>query len=139
MIYVTGAKVKITEQTVRELLSAIEEAKEITTFTNDPLPDGDMDTEMHLRLMRERGEIVVQSRYSDIEFSIDIEKRPHSQESLGYQLIPGQGVVKIGKDGRCLCRQGDKCPLGKGGMQCTSPKNNLCTKEELEAAGIQCI
>ena len=46
MIQVTGAKVNLTEQTVRELLSAIEEAKKITTFTDEPMPDGDMDSQL---------------------------------------------------------------------------------------------
>ena len=87
MIQVKQGTVKLTEQTVRELLSAIEEAKKVTTFTNDPLPDGDMDTETFIRLKRERGEILVRSQYSGIEYAIGIEKRPHTQESLGYKLI----------------------------------------------------
>lgn len=133
MIQITGAKVNLTEQTVHELLRAIEKAKEITTFTDEPFPEGDMDTETHTRLMRERGVIIVKSQYSDIKYHISLEKRPQSQESLGYQLAPGSSVVRIGTDGRCLCKQSDKCPLGRSGMQLR------CTKEELEAAGIQCI
>ena len=133
MIQVTEATVKLTEQTVRELLSAVEEAKKITTFTNDPLPEGVMDTGTHTRFMRERGEIAVRSQYDNIEYQIEIEKRPHSQESLGYRLVLGSDVVRVGKDGRCLCKQSDKCPLGRSGSELR------CTKEELEAAGIRCI
>ncbi len=89
MIKVTGATVNLTEQTVRELLSAIEKAKGITTFTDKPMPEGDMMTAEHLKHMRERGTILVESSHTGIKFSIDIEKRPHSQESLGYMLNPG--------------------------------------------------
>ncbi len=133
MIQVTKAKVNLTEQTVRELLNAIEKAKEITTFTDKPFPEGDMMTHEHLLHKRERGEILVESEYTGIQYVINLEKRPHSQDSLGYHLNPGhpsKPPVEIGKDGRCMCGQGDKCPLGRGGMQLK------CTKAELEAAGI---
>lgn len=86
MIQVTGAKVNLTEQTVRELLSAIEEAKKITTFTNEPMPDGDIDIETHIKLMRERGEILVKSPHNGIQYAISLEKGQHTQESMGYRL-----------------------------------------------------
>ena len=89
MIQVKQGTVKLTEQTVRELLFAIEEAKKVTTFTNDPLPEGDMGTETFIRLERERGKILVKSLYSGIEYAIDIEKKPQTQESLGYKLALG--------------------------------------------------
>jgi hypothetical protein len=149
MIQVKAGTVRLTEQTVRELLSAIEEAKRITTFTNDPIPDGNTDSETLVRLMRERGVVTVKSEYSDIEFQVDVEKRPKSQEcpqitshavfsegvfqSLGYKLALGSEVIRIGSDGRCLCKQSDKCPLGRAGSAVR------CTKAELEAQGVHVI
>jgi len=90
MITVNGGSVYLTEQTVRELLSAIEKAKKVTEFTNDPMPDGDMCEDYHTLLKRERGQITVSSTYSGIKYVIDVEKRPHSMESLGYKLDMGE-------------------------------------------------
>lgn len=87
MIKIEKATISITEQTVRELLSAIEETKKTIKFTDDPIPDGDMSvSDLNLHKKR-RGTILVQSMFSDIKFEIALEKRPQSQESLGYHLV----------------------------------------------------
>lgn len=87
MIEIKAGTVNLTEQTIRELLWAIEEAKKVTKFTDEPLPDGDMGTDTLVKLKRERGTILVKSFYSNIEFSISLEIEPHTQESMGYKLI----------------------------------------------------
>lgn len=133
MIKVKAGTVKLTEQTVKELMWAIEEAKKVTKFTEDPMPEGDMDTGSFVKLKRERGTILVKSTYSDIEYSISLEVTPRTQESLGYKLDLGKGVVRVGEDGRCLCKQIDVCPLGKRGFE------YRCTEEELRAAGVDII
>jgi len=133
MIQIREATVSITEQTVRELLAAIEEAKKVTKFTDKPLPDFDMDESTRIGLERERGTIKVSSRYGNIEYRITLETKPQSQESIGYRLVLGDGVVRIGSDGRCMCTCADKCAIEKRGMM------TRCTKQELKEAGIQTI
>lgn len=87
MIKVDKGTVHLTEQTIKEIQIAIEKAKKELTFTNDPMPDGDMDTKTFQKLKAQRGEILVQSSYSGIDFSVSVEKFPHTQESLGYKLL----------------------------------------------------
>lgn len=133
MITIKAGTVHITEQTVHELLRAIEEAKKITIFTESPMPDGDMEIDYYIRCKRERGSILVKTPFSDIEFEVSLETKPHTQESLGYELDPGRVPIEIGKDGRCMCRQGEVCPLGRVGMQ------ERCTKADLIAGGIEVV
>ncbi len=86
MLTIKKGTLKLTEQTVKELMWAIEEAKKETTFTDDPMPKDDMDMDTYYRLKRERGEILVSSEYAPLDFFISLETRPHSQESVGYRL-----------------------------------------------------
>lgn len=97
MITVQKGVVRLTEQTVRELLSAIEEAKKVTTFINEPIPDGDIENDTYVRLMRERGKITVRSNFCGISYSIGIETTPQTQESLGYRLVMGSEPLKPGE------------------------------------------
>ena len=71
----TKFTVKLTEQTIKELLLAIEKAK---------IFDYEVDN------------INVESEYSDVKFNISIETRPHTQESIGYKLgtIESVGYVR---------------------------------------------
>ncbi len=134
MIQINEATISITERTVRELLAAIEEAKKVTKFTDEPLPDlDDMNDSTRIGLMRERGTIKVSSRYEYIEYNIALETKPKTQESIGYRLELGDGVVRIGSDGRCMCSCGNKCALGRVGSM------ERCTKQELKEAGIHTI
>lgn len=133
MIKVKSGTVSLTEQTVKEIMRAIEEAKKVTEFTDEPMPEGDMDTGSYIRLKRERGTILVKSPFMEIEYSISLETKPQTQESAGYKLELGKGAVQIGKDGRCQCSCADECPLGRRGM------GYRCTEEELKSAGIQII
>ena len=59
--------VTLTEQTIRELLSAIEESK----HDKKVVPD----------------QVVVGSKYSNVTFTINLEEESHQQESLGYKII----------------------------------------------------
>ena len=85
-LIVQKGTINITEQTVKELMKAIEKAKETMTFTDEPMPEGDMSPSDHNRLMAERGQVLVGSEFSTIDFRIDLEVTPNSQESLGYSL-----------------------------------------------------
>jgi len=86
MITVDKATVKVSEQTIKELVKAIEKAKVAIEFTDEPMPDGDMTTEMYNQYKAARGEIIVSSPYAPVRFKVAIEKCPNSQESYGYAL-----------------------------------------------------
>lgn len=78
----------LTETDVYGIVKAIEKAREITPeFIDEPMPDGDMDSDTYRRLKRERGEIFVSSSCYGISFSIILEQSPNSQESIGFRLI----------------------------------------------------
>ena len=62
----TKFTVELTEQTVKELLLAIEKAKK--------------DSGLSI------ANINVESKYSSVKFNISLETKPHTQESLGYRL-----------------------------------------------------
>lgn len=93
MIKIEKATVTMTEQTVREIARIIEEVKSRTKdqlrtqFTDEPMPNEDMSSETYLRLQKERGIITIASDYSGIKFEVHIEKKPHTQESVGYHLL----------------------------------------------------
>jgi len=91
MITVSGGIIHLTEVTLRELLQAVETAKEKTQFTNDPMPaeDCDIDKDEYIFHQRRRGYIRVSSNYSNEEFVIHAETEPQSMESLGYRLDMG--------------------------------------------------
>ena len=84
MIKVEKGVVEITEVTAREIIRAIDRAKEEVEFTDEPLPDGDMAVETYKQKLKECGTIFVESPFSGISFKVRVEKRPCSQESLGY-------------------------------------------------------
>ena len=86
MLTIKKGILKITEQSIRELMLAIEKAKEEIEFTDVPMPDGDMDRDTFYRLKRERGEILVTSEYSPLDILISLEIPTCSQESVGYKL-----------------------------------------------------
>lgn len=86
MIKVEKAEVQLSETTVRALLRAIEKAKATIDFIDEPMPPGEMSVYQYKVASRERGNITVSSKYSDITYKIQVETRPHSQEGLGYEL-----------------------------------------------------
>ena len=94
-IEINNATVCITEQTVYELMGVIEKAKipfqslvmKDCTFDKSPMPEDEMTPAQFAREQRMRGTITIESAYSNIKFQIELEARPHTQESLGYKLI----------------------------------------------------
>jgi len=89
MIKTRDAEVYLTEQTVKELMRAIEKAKNEVEFTDEPFPKGDMSESQYVEERKKRGTILVKSNFSDIDFviSLDTCKDRPTQESLGYRLI----------------------------------------------------
>lgn len=88
MIQVRDAEVQLTEQTVKELMGAIEKTKDEVEFTTNPISDGDMSMEHFYQEQKKRGIIRVRSEYSNIEYKIILEAGPNeTQESLGYKLV----------------------------------------------------
>jgi len=90
MIKVRNAEVILTEQTVKELIQAIEKAKKEVEFTrtNEPMDGYDMSTEQFIEERKKRGEIRVRSTFSNIEYVILINGGSNeNQESLGYKLV----------------------------------------------------
>ena len=86
-IDLNDATLSFTEQTVREMMNAINKAHKEIDFVNSPMPDDLMSTETFNKLSRERGIITVKSDFTDIKFVITLETKPHTQESLGYKLV----------------------------------------------------
>lgn len=88
MIKVKNAEVQLTEQTVKELMWAIENAKKEVEFITEPIPNGnDMPKDYVIQEQKKRGIIRVRSEYSGIEYIIRLEVELHTQESLGYKLV----------------------------------------------------
>ena len=88
MISIKSGTVKITETTPKQIVKAVEEAKaEIGEFTDEPMPDWDMDVETGIRLRAERGKILVSSHYDGIDFEIDVN---NNCESVGYSWNKGR-------------------------------------------------
>ena len=65
--------IRITEQTVRQLMTEIERAKSETTFTHSAMPNDNMSLETFFRLKRERGEIMVSSEHAPVDFFVSLE------------------------------------------------------------------
>lgn len=86
MIKVEKAEVELSETTVRSLLAAIDKAKKTIDFTNAPMPEGAISVYQWKVEQQKRGSVSISSEYSDISYRVRLETRPHSQESLGYQL-----------------------------------------------------
>ena len=87
-VEIKKATITLTEQTVREIVAAMEKARLGRTFTCDPMPTGDMSSDTYRAEQEKRGVIFVGSEYSPYEFRVLLEVRPHSQESAGYRLLP---------------------------------------------------
>ena len=88
MIKIKQAEICVSEQTVRELLKAIDEAKATIVFSdvNKPMPDGDMSRCQYESEQRKRGNILVSSSNNSLKFRIKVETLPQTQESSGYKL-----------------------------------------------------
>lgn len=91
MITVEKAKIVLTETTVREILAAIEKAKaEEAPFEDFPrMPGADSTPADYKRYQLRRGIIHVIpgcSSTSGFHFEVELETRPHTQESQGYRL-----------------------------------------------------
>jgi len=109
-IVVKDATVIISEQTVKELVCAMEKAREEIEFTDEPMPDGDMDIENYKRLKAKRGEILVSSYYDNTTFAINLETTSHTQESQGYKLYDykfGDVKVEAKSEGKDLTKRND--------------------------------
>ena len=100
MINVEKAEVELSEQTVRALVRAIDKSKETIDFIDEPMPKGDMSVYQSKVANRERGNITVSSKYSGITYKVRVETRPHSQESLGYELD------ELPEPEKCSCPEG---------------------------------
>jgi len=89
MIKTRDAEVYMTEQTVKELMSAIKKAKEEVKFIDEPFPKGDISESQYVEERKKRGTIIVKSNFSNIDFVIHLDtcKDRQTQESLGYRLV----------------------------------------------------
>ena len=56
-------KIHISESSLREILSEVERAKKETEFTDEPMPDYDMEIRRYQYEKRRRGEVEVRSNY----------------------------------------------------------------------------
>lgn len=90
MIKVIKSRVYLTETTLKELLKAVEKAKDEAEekggFIDSPLPEGDISNNAMIKAQRERGHVLVESPFSSESFMISIEAKNNTQESLGYRL-----------------------------------------------------
>lgn len=68
---IIGGTVRMTEQTLREILNAVEKHKSTDLKEGEEL----------------RNPIIVSSVYSNVDFEIDIEDKQNSQESLHYKEL----------------------------------------------------
>lgn len=63
-VSVSKIEVRITEQTLREIVKAVDDVNRVEN-----------------KLAR------VESEYSKVVFTVDLELKPHTQESIGYILV----------------------------------------------------
>ena len=89
MIEIKESIIRLTEQTVHELVLAVAEARENYMFEDIEIPDGDMSIETRNSYLFKKGLIEVKSGYSKESFLIQLGVYPNSQESesLGYKLV----------------------------------------------------
>jgi hypothetical protein len=87
MLIIKKGILQISEQTLKELMFAIEKAKKEIQFIKDPMPDYDMSPEQYNMEQCKRGIIHVVSDYAPLDFQINIEVTDHTQESVGYHLV----------------------------------------------------
>ena len=83
---ITGA-VMLSEQTLNELVKAVEKARDEIEFTDEPMPRTDMTAEQFVREKARRGEIQVESPHSGISFVIQLPRWDREQERLRYRLV----------------------------------------------------
>lgn len=86
MIEITAGTVRMSEQTLREILAAVEKAREDIDFTDEPMPKGDMSQDAFIHEKMRRGHLRIESPYSGITFVVEAGPRSHEQESVGYIL-----------------------------------------------------
>ena len=85
MILIKKAEVGISEQTLRELLMAVEKAKEkLAPFCDEPMPNGDMTVEKSNSERAKRGSILISSPFCGISYRVEL-NRQHEQESGKYE------------------------------------------------------
>ena len=98
MIKVKEGTVIISEQTLRELLTAVEKRKE-TPIDETPMPEheGDIDQSTIDEENFDRGRILVKSEYNGVKFQINIEKPSQDErsESSGYKLSPPESRMEF--------------------------------------------
>lgn len=88
MITVKSGEVNLTEQTLKELMTAVNKAKDEVEFITNPIASGDMSINHFHQEQKKRGIIRVRSKYSGIEYKINLEVGAYeNQESLGYKLV----------------------------------------------------
>ena len=63
-VYVSKIKVKLTEQTLQEIVRAVNTVNRV-----------------------KHKSVRVVSEYSNVSFVVDLELKPHTQESIGYRLV----------------------------------------------------
>ena len=61
-IKIQKGEITLTEQTLKELLFAIHDAKEITEFTNEPMPNCDMEEETYIYELRRRRKKIISGK-----------------------------------------------------------------------------
>ena len=85
-IRITAGTITLTEQTLGDITRAVEKAKAEIDFTDDPMPEGDMETGDYLHERARRGAIRVESPASAIVFEVTLSRSQFGSESLGYRL-----------------------------------------------------
>jgi len=63
-VFVSKIKVRLTEQTLREIVQAVDDVNRVKHKL-----------------------VQVKSEYSNVAFIVDLELKPHTQESLGYKPV----------------------------------------------------
>jgi hypothetical protein len=81
-----GGTIKITEQGLRDVLAAVDKAKEQLAFTTEPMPDGDMSMLQFTREKMLRGLIPVTSPCSQFKFQVMVNVRNDESESMGWNI-----------------------------------------------------
>ena len=90
-VRVDKSTVRMTEQTLQELVKACEDAREKIDFTDEPMSDCDMERDQWLKEKARRGQVVVSSPCnSNVSFEIILPdgggRQGCDQESSGYRL-----------------------------------------------------
>ena len=81
MIRITAGTVTMSEQTLRELVRAVEKAKDEIEFTDEPMPNEDMETKQFIHEQARRGKIRVESPASEISFVVELCRKGGKREN----------------------------------------------------------